>query len=164
MTSSSKSFSLDRLLACRLGPIGLEKTSLPILTSGFGPDFVSPAPYLVCKPQDSPNGSGILVLPVLIDAQFRKAWMPYFRQEGHPVVSPQAFLDFVGDHLLQVAFLDLPILTGEELHDAMAKKSTAGGLDGWAWNEIKALIFLGLWDWLWFYVKLNPLVSGLRDS
>ena len=25
------------------------------------PEFVSPAPYLVCKPQDSPNGSGIFV-------------------------------------------------------------------------------------------------------
>ena len=32
---------------------------------------------------------------------FRKAWMPYFRREGHPVVTPQAFLDFVGDHLPQ---------------------------------------------------------------
>ena len=44
--------------------------------------------------------------------------------------------------------LELPILTGEELHEtAMAKKSTAAGLDGWAWNEIKALSlswFVGL--------------------
>ena len=74
--------------------------------------------------------------------------MPYFRRDGHPVVTPQAFLDFVGDHLPQGALLDLPILTGEELCEvAMAKKSTAGGLDGWAWNEIKALSlswFVGL--------------------
>ena len=63
--------------------------------------------------------------------------MPYFRRDGHPVVTPQAFLDFVGDHLPQEALLDLPILTGEELYEAaMAKKSTAGGLDGWAWDEI----------------------------
>ena len=44
--------------------------------------------------------------------------------------------------------MELPILTGEELYEtAMAKKSTAAGLDGWAWNEIKALSlswFLGL--------------------
>ena len=44
--------------------------------------------------------------------------------------------------------MDLPILTGEELYEvAMAKKSTAGGLDGWAWNEIKTLSltwFVGL--------------------
>ena len=44
--------------------------------------------------------------------------------------------------------MDLPILTGEEPYEAaMAKKSTAAGLDGWAWNEIKALSlswFVGL--------------------
>ena len=107
------------------------------------PEF-PPAPCLVCKPQDSPNGSGILVQPVLIDAHFRKAWMAYFRREGHPVVTVQAFLDFVGDHLPQEAFLDLPNLTGEQLY---AKRSTTGGLDGCAWNEIKALSlswFVGL--------------------
>ena len=74
--------------------------------------------------------------------------MPYFRREGHPVVTVQAFLDFVGDHFPQEPFLDLPMLTGEELYEAaMAKKSTAAGLDGWAWNEIKALSlswFVGL--------------------
>ena len=40
------------------------------------------------------------------------------------------------------------MLTGEELYEvAMAKKPTAAGLDGWAWNEIKALSlswFVGL--------------------
>ena len=112
------------------------------------PEFVPPAPYLVCKPEDSPNGSGILVQPALIDAHFHKAWMPNFRRDGHPVVTTQAFLDFVGDHLPQEPILDLPILTGEELYEAaVAKKSTAAGLDGWAWNEIKALSlswFVGL--------------------
>ena len=43
--------------------------------------------------------------------------MPYFRREGHPVVTIQAFLDFVGDHLPQEPFLELPILTGEELYE-----------------------------------------------
>ena len=75
-----------------------------------------------------------------MDALFSSRWAP--------VVTPQACLDFVGDHLPQEALLDLPILTGEELYEvAMAKKSTAGGLDGWAWNEIKALSlpwFVGL--------------------
>ena len=37
--------------------------------------------------------------------------MPYFRREGHPVVTTQAFLDFVGDHLTQEPLLELPILT-----------------------------------------------------
>ena len=132
------------------------------------PYFVPPAPYLVCKPQDFPNGSGILVQAALIDAHFRKAWMPYFRREGHPVVSPQAFLDFVGDHLPQEAFLDLPNLTGEELPDAaMAKKSTAGGLDGWAWNEEKTPVLrhienAGKWlqSLLDAYIAMIPRAEG----
>ena len=71
-------------------------------------DFVPPAPYLVRKPDDSSNGSGILVQPALIDAHFREAWMPCFRREVHPVVTTEAFLlNFVGDHLLQEAILDL---------------------------------------------------------
>ena len=89
-----------------------------------------------------------MVQPALIDAHFRNAWMPYFRREGHSVVTVQAFLDFVGDYLPQVPFLDLHMLTGDELYEAaMAKKPTAAGLDGWAWNEIKALSlswFVGL--------------------
>ena len=75
------------------------------------PEFVPPSPHLVCEPQDSPNGASILVQQALIDAHFRKAWMPYFRREGHPVVTVQAFLDFVGDHLPQVpgrTFMKLP--------------------------------------------------------
>ena len=34
----------------------------------------------------------------------------------------------------------MPVLSGEDLHSAvLAKKSTSGGLDGWTWNELKAL-------------------------
>ena len=77
--------------------------------------------------------------------------------DGHPVVTPQAFLDVVGDHLPQEAILDNPILTGEELYEvAMAKKTTAGGLDGWAWN--------GLSDSPQSSGKLKLLVDGLRVS
>ncbi len=64
------------------------------------------------------------------------------------VVTVQAFLNFVGDQLPQEPFLELPMLTGEELDEAaMAKKSTAAGLDGKAWNAINALSlswFVGL--------------------
>ena len=36
--------------------------------------------------------------------------------------------------------MDLPRITRSGLaRGARAKKSTAGGLDGWAWKEIKAL-------------------------
>ena len=44
----------------------------------------------------------------------------------------------VGHLLPQEPFLDLPRITGRDLQEvARAKKST--GLDGWAWNEVKAL-------------------------
>ena len=58
------------------------------------PEFVPRAPYLVCEPQDSANRSGILVQPAPIDANFRKAWMPYFRREGHPCCHRPSLLGF----------------------------------------------------------------------
>ena len=55
------------------------------------PDFVPPSPFLVVKdPQIT--SSRILVEPHLIDAEFRKAWMPFFCRSGHPVVTPDQFL------------------------------------------------------------------------
>ena len=98
-----------------------------------------PSPFLVVQDSHS-QSSRILVEPHLIDAEFRKAWMPYFCRSGHPVVSPEQFLDFIGHVLPQETYLDLPRITGRDLQEVTrAKKATAGGLDGWAWNEIKAL-------------------------
>ena len=95
-------------------------------------------PFLVVKDPQT-QSSRILVEPHLIDAEFRKAWMPFFCRSGHPVVTPDQFLDFVGHLLPQEPYLDLPRITGRDLQElARAEKSTAGGLDGWAWNEIKA--------------------------
>ena len=75
------------------------------------PEFVPLAPYLVCKPQDSPNGSGILVQPALIDAHFSKAWMPYFRREGY-LLSP-SMLFWI---LLVIIFLRSPFLEFSNAH------------------------------------------------
>ena len=103
------------------------------------PDFVPPAPFLVIK-DPSTQSSRILVEPYLIDAEFRDAWMPYFCRSGHPDVSPEQFLDKIGNFLPQETYVDLPRITGRDLQGvARAEESTAGGLDGWAWNEIKAL-------------------------
>ena len=78
--------------------------------------------------------------PHLIDAEFRKAWMPFFCSSGHPVVTPDQFLEFVGDVLPQEPYLYLPRITGRDLQEvACGNKSAAVGLDGWAWNEIEAL-------------------------
>ena len=41
------------------------------------PDFVPPSPFLVVKDPQT-QSSRILVEPHLIDAEFRKAWMPFF--------------------------------------------------------------------------------------
>ena len=126
--------------------IGEDLTSYPY--QWLRPDIVPAAPYLVCKPQDSPNGSGILVQLALIDAHFRKAWMPCFRRDGHPVVTVPCLLGFCGGLPPPGILFGSSHPYGEELYDvAMAKKSTAGGLDGWAWNEVKALSlswFVGL--------------------
>ena len=115
------------------------------------PDFVPPSPFLVIKDPQT-QSSQILVEPHLIDAEFRK--IPFFCWSGHPVVTVDQFLGFVGHLPPQEPQFALPRITGRDLQEfARAKNSTAGGLDGWAWNEIKALSLL---SWL----KL--LVFGLR--
>ena len=103
------------------------------------PDFVPASPFLVVKDALT-EASKMLVEPHLIDAEFRKAWMPFFCRSGHLVVSTDRYLAFVGHLLPQEPLRDLPRITGRDLQEvAGTKRSTAGGLDGWAWNEIKAL-------------------------
>ena len=126
-----------------------------------------PSPFLVVKDPQA-RSSRILVEPHLIDAEFRKAWMPYFCRSGHPVVTPDQFLDFVGHLFPQEPDLDLPWITGRDLQEVVrAKKSTAGGLDGWAWNEIKALPlpwFSGLAILLELVESTGTWPQGLLDA
>ena len=65
----------------------------------------------------------------------------FFCRSGHPVTTVDQFWAFVVGHLLpQETSLQLPGIKGRQLQEAArAEKSTAGGLDGWAWNEVKAL-------------------------
>ena len=70
-------------------------------------DFVPPSPFLVVQDSLS-RSSRIIVEPHLIDAEFRKAWMPYSCRSGHPEVSAGQFLDFIGHFLPQENYLDLP--------------------------------------------------------
>ena len=60
------------------------------------------------------QSSRILVEPHLIDAEFRKACMPYFCRSGHPEVSPEQFVDFIGHFLPEETYLDLPRITGRD--------------------------------------------------
>ena len=145
-SSSPSNFSVAGLVQLDSG--GSYFPSVSMASSGDVP----PVPYLVCKPHDSPNGSGILVKPFFIDAHFRKAWMPYFRKDGHPVVTSQAFLEFLGDHLPQEA--DLPILTGEELYDvALAKNQLLAVLMAGLGMRLKLFLHLGLSVLPSFFVK-----------
>ena len=70
------------------------------------PDFVPLSPFLIIEDPQA-QSSRILVEPHLIDAEFRKAWMPFFCRSGHPVVTTDQFLDFVGHLLPQETFLGL---------------------------------------------------------
>ena len=73
---------------------------------------------------------------------FVKLGCLFFCRSGHPVVTLDQFLDFDGHLLPQEPYLYFPRITGRDLQEvARAKKSTAGGLDGWIWNAIKALPF-----------------------
>ena len=64
----------------------------------------------------------------------------FFCWSGHPVVTVDQFLDFVRHLLPQEPQFDFPRITRRDLQEvARAKKSTASGLDSWAWNEVKAL-------------------------
>ena len=84
--------------------------------------------------------------------------MQFFRREGRDPVSPDSFIDFVGLYLQQAPTLDLPELTGDDLHSAvLSEKATSGGLDGWTWHELKALP-------LSWYVGLALILREVENS
>ena len=94
------------------------------------------------------------------------------------MVTVDQFLGFVGHLLPQEPQFDLPGLRGGICRRLPgAKKSTAGGLDGWAWNEVKALLLswfsrlaillelvetTGGWPqgWLDAYIAMIPKADG----
>ena len=102
------------------------------------PDLVPPAPFLQCEPHSTPDGSGVLSDPNLIDAEFRKAWLPYFCRSGQRETSLDEFGFEVRGWLPVLPEIHLPRLTGQILADVVHRKSvSAGGLDGWGWRELK---------------------------
>ena len=104
------------------------------------PDLVPPAPFLQCDPRLTPDGSGVLSVPYRIDAEFRKAWLPYFCRSGQRETSLDEFSFEVDGWLPILPEIHLPRLTGQMLADVVHRKSaTAGSLDGWGWRELKAL-------------------------
>ena len=105
------------------------------------PDLVPPAPFLQCDPGLTPDGSGVLSDPNQIDAEFRKAWLPYFCRSGQRETSLDEFSFEVDGWLPILPEIHLPRLTGQMLADVVHRKSiSAGGLDGWGWRELKVLL------------------------
>ena len=114
-------------------------------------DFVPHSPFLVVQDPHS-RSSRIIVEPHLIDAEFRKAWMPYFCRSCHPEVSAEQFLDFIGHFLPQENYLDLPRITGRDLQEvARAKKATAGVWMVGLGMRLKLSPCLGFLDLLFFW-------------
>ena len=104
------------------------------------PDLVPPAPFLQCEPHLTPDGSGVLSDPNQIDAEFRKAWLPYFCRSGQRETSLDEFGFEVDGWLPILPEIHLPRLTGQMLADVVLHKGvSAGSLDGWGWRELKVL-------------------------
>ena len=102
------------------------------------PDLVPPAPFLQCEPRLTPDGSGVLSDPSQIDAEFRKAWLPYFCRSGQRETSLDEFGFEVDGWLPLLTEVHLPRLTGQMLADVVHRKGvSAGGLDGWGWREFE---------------------------
>ena len=132
------------------------------------PDLVPLAPFLDCSPEDTVDGSGVLVEPHAIDEQFRTAWMPFFCRGDKENADLDAFWAVAEGLTPLLDEVKLPPLSGDMLYDAVQKKKpTAGSLDGWGWREFKDLP--AVWfDRLAFFLTVveddGIWLDGLLDS
>ena len=104
------------------------------------PDLVHPTPFLQCKPNLTPGGSGVLADPARVVEEFRKAWLPYFSRSGQRDTSLEEFNEEVEGWPPLLPEVHLPRLTGQVLADVVQRKcATVGSLDGWVCMELKVL-------------------------
>ena len=82
-------------------------------------DLVPAAPFLVCDPASTVDGSGILVDPHAIDEQFRKAWMPFFcrGEKGH--ADFDSFRAVAEELTPLLGEVQLPRLSGDMLYEVV---------------------------------------------
>ena len=101
--------------------------------------------------------------PHLVNAEFRKAWMPFFCRSGHPVVTVDQFLSFVDPFLHQEAELDLPALRAKIFWTLRGQRSLqlVGWMVGPGTREWFSLS-LGSLGWLSFEIWLSSQGCGLR--
>ena len=104
------------------------------------PDFVPPSPFLVVKDSQTQSSRGFwlnLILLMLSSAKSGCIFSAGLVMMLLLLISSWVLLVIFCLRSLSLIFLGL--LGGICGEVARAKKSTAGGLDGWAWNGIKAL-------------------------
>ena len=147
------------------GPIGFGKIWVPGLVLGLR--LISFLLPLFSSSRTPDSLLGFWLSPISLMLSSARLGCLFF-WSGHTVVTADQFLDFVGHLLPQEPDLDLPRITGRDLQEvARAKKSTAGGLDGWAWNELKALplpLFSGLAILLELVETSGVWPQGLLDA
>ena len=145
------------------GPSGFGKILGSRSYAWLRPDFVPPSPFLVVKDPQT-QSSRILVEPHPIDAGFRKAWMPFFCRSGHPVVTVDQFLAFVGHLLPLEPQLDLPGNTGRDLQEVAKEKKRRLHVN-WMVGlglRLRRCLCLGFLVWLFSWIWLRRLVPGRR--
>ena len=79
MASSSRLLLVEREIGNRKWTMWLREDLSSRPYAWLQPDFVPPSPFLIIKDPQT-QSSRIFVEPHLIDAEFRKAWMPFFLQ------------------------------------------------------------------------------------
>ena len=151
---------VEGILGFVSGLLGFGRISSSRPYAWFRPHFVPPSPFLVVKDPHS-QSSRILVEPHLIDAEFRNAWMPYFCRSGHPVVSPEQFLGFIGHFCLRnlcLIFLGSRVGTCKRWLGLRSLQQVGwmGGLG----TSPRHFPYPGSLVWLFFWSWLRPLESG----
>ena len=86
-------------------------------------DRLPPSPFLQCDRALTPGGSGVLSDPARIDAEFRKAWLPYFCRSGQRETSLEEFNCECDGWLPRLGEFSLLALTGDMLFEVVRRKS-----------------------------------------
>ena len=84
--------------------------------------MVLPAPFLQCEPHLAHGGSAVPADLSQIDAEFRKAWLPYFCRSGQREASLEEFDSEVEGWLPLLPEVSLPCLIGQMLADVVQRK------------------------------------------
>ena len=123
------------------------------------PDFVPPSRFLIVQ-DPLTEASRIWVEPHLIDAEFCKAWIPFFCRSRHPVITVDQFWGFGGHLLTQEPQFDLPGITERDLQEVAGAKLQVGWMVGLG-MRLRPFHSLGSPVWLFCWSWLSPLVFGL---